>query len=225
MSIIFLVTLKYTWWCTKYFVHIVSSLSVQSVQPLSHFQLFVTPWTEARQASLYITNSRSLLKLMSIKSVMPSNRLILFRPILLVPSVFSSIRVFSSESVFCIRWPSIGVSASTSVLPVNIQDWFPLRWTGWISLQSKGLSRVFSITTVQKHQFFGTQLSLWSSSHIDTWLLKKTMVLTRWTFVGKVMSLVFCMLSWLVIAFLPRSKHFNFMAAVTICSDFGAPPK
>ena len=169
----FLVTLKYTWWCTKYFVHVVSSLSVQSVQSLSHFHLFVTLWTAARQASLYITNSRSLLKLMSIKSVMPSNHLIRFHPVLLVPSVFSSIRVFSSESVFCIRWPSIGVSASTSVLPMNTQDWSPLRWTGWISLQSKGLSSIFSNTTVQKHQFFGTRLSLWSSSHIDTWLLKK----------------------------------------------------
>ena len=101
---------------------------------------------------------------------------------------------------------SIGVSASASVLPMNIQDWFPLEWTGWISLHSKGLSRVFSKTTVQKHQFFGTQLSLESSSHIHTWLLGKTIVLTRWNFVSKVMSLLFNMLSRLIIAFLPRSK-------------------
>ena len=101
---------------------------------------------------------------------------------------------------------SIGVSISTSVLPVNIQDWFPLRWIGWISLQSKGLSSVFSNTTVQKHQLFGAQLSLWSISHIHTRLLKKTIALTRWTFVGKVMSLLFSMLSRLVIFFLPRSK-------------------
>ena len=100
---------------------------------------------------------------------------------------------------------SIGVSASASVLPINIQD-FPLGSTGWISLQSKGLLRVLSNTTVQKYQFFGPQLSLWSSSHIYTWLLEKTTALTRWTFVGKVMSLLFNMLSRLVIAFLPRSK-------------------
>ena len=80
--------------------------------------------------------------------------------LLLLPSVFSSIRVYSNESALCIRWPNIGVSASASALPMNTQDQSPLEWTGWISLQSKGLSRVFSNTTVQKHQFFGTQLSL-----------------------------------------------------------------
>ena len=89
---------------------------------------------------------------------------------------------------------SIGVSASALVLPMNIQDWFPLGWTGWISLQSKGLSRVFSNTIAQKHKFFGSQLSSQSNSHIHTWLLKKTIVLTKWTFVGKVMSLLFNML-------------------------------
>ena len=83
---------------------------------------------------------------------------------------------------------SIGVSASTSVLPMNIQDRFPLGWTDWISFQSKGLSRVFSNTTVQKHEFFSTQLSLWSNSHIHTWLTGKTIALTRWTFVGELMS-------------------------------------
>ena len=101
---------------------------------------------------------------------------------------------------------SIWVSASASVLPMDIQDWFPLGWTGWISLQSKGLSRGFSNATVQKHQFFGTQLSLWSNSHIHTWQWK-TIALTRWTFVGKVMSLLSNMLSRFVIAFLPRSKR------------------
>ena len=144
-----------------------------SVQSLSWVPLFVTPWTAARQASLSITISRSLLKLMSIESVMPSIHLILCRLLLLPPSVFPSIRVFQ-ESVLCIRWPEYGVSASASVLPMNFQDWFLLGWTGWISLQSKGLSRVFSNTTVQKHQFFGAQLSLWSNSHIHTWLLEKT---------------------------------------------------
>ena len=100
---------------------------------------------------------------------------------------------------------STGVSASTSVLPMNTQDWSPLGWTGWTSLPSKGLSRVFSNTTVQKHPFFGTQLSLLANSHpyITT---GKTIALTRYTFVGKVMSLLFNMLSRLVITFLPMSK-------------------
>ena len=115
----------------------------QSVQSLSRVQLFVTPWTAASQISLSITNSQNLLKLMSIESVKPSSYLILCH-LLLPPSMFPSIRVFSNQSVLHIRWPSIGVSASASVLPVNIQDWFPLVWTAWISLQSKGLSRVFS---------------------------------------------------------------------------------
>ena len=103
---------------------------------------------------------RNLPKLMSIESVMASNHLILCCPLLLLPSIFPSIRVFSNESVFAWGGQSIGVSASTSVLPMNIQDWFPLGWTCWISLQSKGLSKVFSNITVQKHQFFGTQFSL-----------------------------------------------------------------
>ena len=102
---------------------------------------------------------------------------------------------------------SIGVSASASVLPMNTQDWSPLGWTGWISLQFMGLSRVFSNTTVQKHQFFGAQLSSQSNCHIHTWPLEKTIALTRRTFVGKVMSLLFNMLPRLVITFLPRSKH------------------
>ena len=102
-----------------------------------HVQLFVTPWTATRQASLSITNSQSLLILMSIKSVMPSNHLILCSPLLFPNSIFSSIRVFSNETVLDIRWPNIGASASASVLPVNIQDWFLLGWTGLISLQSR----------------------------------------------------------------------------------------
>ena len=103
---------------------------------------------------------------------------------------------------------SIWVSASASILPMNIQDRFPFRWTDWISLQSKGLSRVFSNTTVQKHQFFGAQPSLWSNFDIHAWLLiGKTIALTRWTFVGKVRSLLFNMPSRLVIAFLPRNKR------------------
>ena len=115
-----------------------------SVQSLSPVQLFPTPWTVARQASLSLTNSWSLFKLISIESVMPSNHLILCHPLLLLPSIFPSIRVFSNESVLTSGGHNIGVAASASVLPMNIQDWFPLGWTGWISLQSKGLSRVFS---------------------------------------------------------------------------------
>ena len=131
-----------------------------SVQLLSRVQLFATPWTAACRASLSIPNSRSLLKLISIESVMPSNHLILCCLLLLPPSIFPSIRVFSNSQLFTSGGQSIGVSALASVLPVNIQDWFPLGWTDWMSLQSKGFSRVFSNTTVQKHQFFGTQLSL-----------------------------------------------------------------
>ena len=100
---------------------------------------------------------------------MSSNHLILCCPLLLLPSIFPSIRLFSSESALHLRWPNIGVSASASVLPMNIQDWSPLGWTGLISLQSKGLSRVFSNNTVQKHKFLGPQLSLWSNSHITSW--------------------------------------------------------
>ena len=122
---------------------------------------------------------------MSIESVMPSNHLILSRP-LLPPSVFPSIRVFSNESVLFIRWPKYW-SFSFNISPsMNIQKWFPLGLTGLISLQSKGLSRVFSYTTVQKHHFFGTQLSLWSNSHIHTFssvqlLSRVQLLMTPWT--------------------------------------------
>ena len=144
-----------------------------SVQSLSCVQLFATPWTAARQASLSNTNSWNLLKLMSIKPVMPSNHLIFCHPLLLLPSILPSIRVFYNGQFFASSGQSMGASTSSSALPMNIQDWSPLGWTGWISLQSKGLLRVFSNTTVQKHQFFGPQLSLWSNSHIHTWLLEK----------------------------------------------------
>ena len=144
------------------------------LQSLSHGGPFVTPWTAACQASLSFTISRSLLKLMSIELVVPPNHLILCRPLLL-PSggSFPASGSFQVSQFFASRGQSIRASASASVLPVNIQDWFPLGWTGWISFQSKGLSRVFSNATVQKHQFFGTQPYLWSNSHIHTWLLDK----------------------------------------------------
>ena len=124
------------------------------VQSLSHIQHFVTPWTAACQVSLSITNPQSLLKLMSIRLVMPSNHLILCYPLL--PSVFPSIRVFSNKSALRIRWPKYW-SFSFSIGPSNAYS---------------GLSRI-SNTTVQKHQFFSTHLSLWSNSHIHTWLLEK----------------------------------------------------
>ena len=135
------------------------------------------------------------------------------------PTIWSSVVPFSSHlqsfqasgsfpmsQFFTSSGQSIGVSASTSVLPMNTQSSFPLGWTGWISLQSTGLSRVFSNTTVQKHQFFGTQLSSQSSSHIHYMITGQTIALTRQTFVGKVMSLLFNMLSRWVITFLPSSK-------------------
>ena len=120
----------------------------------------VTPWTAARQASWSITNSRSPLKLMSIALVMPSNYIILCHPLLLPPSIFPTSGSFQMIQFFASGGQSIRVSASTSVLPMNIQNWFPLGWTGWISLLSKGLSRVFSNTAVQQYKFFSTQLSL-----------------------------------------------------------------
>ena len=141
---------------------------------LSHVQFFETPWTTAHQASLSITNSWSLLKLMSIESVMPFNHLTLCHLFLLLPSILPSVRIFSNESALCIKWPNYW-SFSFSISPSNnIQGWCPLGRTGWIALQSKGLSRVFYNTTVQKHQFFNAQLSLWSNSHIHIWLMEKT---------------------------------------------------
>ena len=163
----------------------------------------VTPWTAARQASLSITNSHGLLKLVSIESVTPSNHLMLCRSCLL-PSIFPSVRVFSNESVLHIGGQNIGTLASASVLPVNIQDWFPLGFD--LLAQSKGLSRVFSNTTGQSinssvlYFFFIVQLP---HPYMTT---GKTIALTRQTFVGKVMSLLFNMLSRSVIAFLSRSK-------------------
>ena len=151
-----------------------SNLQSNSVQSVSHVQLFVTPWIAARQASLSITNSRSLLRLMSIESVMPSSHLILCHPLLLMRDLYSlpASGSFPMSQIFSWGGQRIRVSASASVLPVNTQDWSPLEWIGWISLQSKGLSRVFSNTTVQKHQFFGAQLSSQPNSHIHTWPLE-----------------------------------------------------
>ena len=146
--------------------------SSSSAQSLSLVQLFVTSWTAARQASLSMTNARNPPKPMSTESVMPSNHLILCCPFLLLPLIFPSIRVFSNESVLHIRCPkywsfsfSISPSSEHSGLISFRMDWLDL-------LQSKGLSRVFSNTTVQKHQFFDAQLSSQSNSHIHKWLLE-----------------------------------------------------
>ena len=144
-----------------------------SVQSLSRVPLFATPWVTACQASLSITNSQSSPRLTSIESVMPSSHLILCHPLLLLPPIPANIRVFSNESTLRLRWPKYW-SFSFSIIPSKkSQGWSPSEWTGWISLQSKGLSRVFSNTTVQKHQFFGTQPSSQSKSHIHTWPLEK----------------------------------------------------
>ena len=166
----------------------------------------MTPWIATCQASLSITKSRSLLKLMSIKSVMPSRHLILCSPLLFLPSILPNIRVFSNESTLRMRWPKYW-SFSFRISPSNEHPGLICFRMDWLDLlASKGLSRVFSNTTVQKHQFFGVQHSSQSKSHIHTWPLEKTIALTRQTFVGKVMSLLLNMLSRLVITFLPRSK-------------------
>ena len=144
-----------------------------SVQLLNHVQLFATPWIAARQASMYITNSQSQLRLTSIESVMPSNHHILCHPLLLLPPLPPSIRVFSNESTLRMRWPTYWSFSFSIIPPKNTQGWSPSKWTGWITLQTKGLSRVFSNTTVQKHQFFGALPSSQSNSHIHTWPLEK----------------------------------------------------
>ena len=182
-------------------------LSMNSVHLLSHAWLFVTPWTVACQASVSINNSRSLLKFMSIESVMPFNHLILCHPLLLPPSIFPSIRVFSTESVLCIRWPK-NWSFSFSISPSNeysglisfridCYDLFAVQGT----LKSLLQHHSSKASLLQHSAFFIIQLS---HPYMTT---GKTIALTRWTFIGKVTSLLFNMLSSFVIAFLPRSKH------------------
>ena len=194
---------------------------ISSVQLLSHVRLFVAIWTAALQASLSITNSQSLLKLMSIVSVMPSNHLILCRPLLLLPSAFPSIRDFSKESVLRIRCPKYW-SFSISISPFN-------EYLGLISLRIDWLDLLAvqgTLKSLLQHHSSKASI-LWHSAFFIVQLSHpymttgKTIALTRRTFVDKVMSLLFNMLSRLVMAFLPRRKLLNFMAAVTICSDFG----
>ena len=189
---------------------------------LSRVRPFATPWTAARQASLFVTNSQSLLKLKSTESVMPSNHLILYCPLLLPPSIFPSIRVFSKESVLRIRWPkywSFGFSLSPSNGYSGLIS-FRMDWLDLLAVQGtlKSLLQYHSskASVLLCSAFFIVQLS-----H-PYMTAGKTIALIRQTFVGKVMSLLFNMLSRLVITFLPRGKCLNFMAAVTVCSDFAA---
>ena len=162
--------------------------------------------------------------LTSIELVMPSDHFILCRTLFQLPSIFPSIRVFSNESALHIRWPKYwSFSFLASVFPVIIQDWFTLGLTGLISLQSKGLSRVFSNTTVQKHHSWVFNLLYGPTLH--PYMTTGKTALFLWTFVSKVMLLLFNMWSRFVIAFLPRSRHLNFMATVSVCSDFWSPPK
>ena len=193
---------------SEYLATIKTDQKVQfsSVQSVSHVRLFVTPWTAARQASLPITNSRSWLKLMSIESGMPSNHLILCRPLLLPPSIFPSIRVFSNESAICIRWAKYW-SFSFSISPSN-------EYSGLISLRMDWLDLLAvqgTLKSLLQHHSSKTSI-LWHSAFFIVQLsypymtTGKTIALTRWTFVGKVMSLLFNMLSGLVITSLPRSK-------------------
>ena len=179
-------------------------LGISSVQSLSRVQLFVTPWTAAPLASLFITNSQSLLKLMSIESVMPSNYLILSCPLFL-PSIFPRITVFSNESVLCIRWPKC---ISFNISPSNEYSELISFRTDWLDLPTVQET----LKSLLQHHSAKASI-LWSSAFFivqfaHTYMTTgKTIALTRQTFVGKVMSLLFNMLSRLVITFLPRSKH------------------
>ena len=177
---------------------------IRSVQSLSHVQHFVTPWTAVHQASLSITNSQSLLKLMSIQSVMPFNHLILCCPLLLLPSIFPRVRVFSNESVLCKRWPKYW-SFSFSISPSN-------EYLGLISFRMDRLDLLAVQGTLKSLQHHNSKASILQCSAFfivqvshPYMTIGKTIALTRQTFVGKVMSLLFNMLSSLVIAYLPRS--------------------
>ena len=182
-------------------------LNISSVQLLSHVWLFVTPWITARQASLSITDSWSSLKLTSIESVMPSSHLILCHPLFLLPPIPPSIRVFSNESTLCMRWPKywcFSFNISLSNEPPGLIS-FRMDWLDLLAVQGT-LSSLFQhhsskASMLQCSAFFTVQLSHPSMTN------GKTIALTRWTFVGKVMSLLLNMLSRLVITFLPRSKR------------------
>ena len=148
-------------------------ISIQFSSVTQSCPTLCNPRNRSSQAFLSITNSQSSLKLTSFESVMPSSHLILCLPLFILPPIPPSIRVFSNESTLLMRWPKYWSFSFSIVLPKNTQEWSPLEWTSWISLQSKGFSRVFSSTTVQKHQVFGAQLRSQSNSRIHKWLLEK----------------------------------------------------
>ena len=194
---------------------------ISSVQSLSRVRLFATPWTAARQASLSVTTYQSLPKPMSIELVMPSNHLTLCFPLLLLPSIFPSIRVFSNESALHIRWPNYW-SFSFNISPSNEYPGlisFRMDWLDLLAVQGtlkSLLQHHSSEASILLHSAFSiVQLS---HPHMTT---GKTIALTRWTFASRVTSLLFKMLSRSCITFL-QGVSFNFMAAITICSDFGA---
>ena len=200
-----------------------TTVPFSSVQSLSRVRLLMTPWTAAHQASLFFTNSWNLLKLKSTKLVMPSNHLILCRPPLFLPSIFPSIRIFSNESVLHIRWPKYWIF-SFSISPSN-------EYSGLISFRMDWLNLLVvqgTLKTPLQHHSSKASV-LWCSAFFVVQLSHpymttgKTVALTRQNVVSKVVSLLFNILSWLVIAFLPRSKHLLIMAVVTICSDFESP--
>ena len=200
------------------------SLIVVVVQSLSHIWLFVTPWTAAHQALLSFTISHSLLKIMSIESMMPSNHLILCRPLLLLPSIFPNIRVFSNESVLLIRWPKY-CSFCFSISSFNEYSEmisFMMDWLDLLAAQEilKNLLQHYN----QKPQFFGTWPSLWSNSHICTRLLEKPELWLDRP-LSAVMPLLFNILSRFVIAFLPRSKCLLISWLQSHLQWFGNPRK
>jgi len=178
---------------------------LSSVRSLSCVWLFATPCTAAPVASLSITNSQSLPKIMSTESVMPSNRLILCRSLLFQLSIFPSMRIFSNESLLHISWLKYWSFSFSISLPMNIQDWFPLGWTGWISFCPRDSQE--SSPTPQFKSINSLTLGFLYSPTLTFYMITgKTIALARWNFVGKIMSLLFNKLSRLVIAFLPTSK-------------------
>ena len=208
----FLLVDRAGWWLPsllhaelKNYVYMKTVLYSSSVKSFSCVRLLATPWTAECQSSLSITNSQSLLKLMSIELVMPSSHLIFCHPLLLLPSIFPSIRVFSNESALWIRWPEY-LSFTFSISPSN-------EYSGLISLRMEWLDLLAvqgNLKSLLQHHSSKASI-LWSSAFfiVQLWhpymTIGKIIALTRWTFVGKVMSLLFNMLSRLVIAFLPRS--------------------
>ena len=203
---------------------LLSSVQFSSFQSLSHVQLFATPWTTAHQASLPITNSRSLLKIMSIMSVMPSNHLILCHALLLQTSILPSTRVFSNESVLCIMWPKYW-SFSFSISPSKEYSRLISFWIDWLDLLAVQ-------ENLKSLQYYSSKAAIFQCSaffivHVsDPYMTtEKTIGLTRWTFVGKVMSLLFNMLSRLTMLFFQRASVFKFHGCSHHLHWFWSPRK